>query len=116
MPHTGISKLQTSTLDFIITAIIQFVVRCLFFLLVPLHTAEAEEKIKKSINKLIEQSRKILPKSTRNPPKTRLGRVPGALGGGLGVILAPWAQQGGSPWFVGRLLVAQRGPFGDPFS
>ncbi len=30
--------------------------------------------------------------------------------------MAPWAQQGGNPWFVGRLLVAQRAPFGSPFS
>ena len=30
--------------------------------------------------------------------------------------MAPWAQQGGNPWFVGRLLVAQRAPFGDPCS
>ncbi len=45
------------------------------------------------MKKFIDKIRNIHPKSTRNPPKTRLGRVRGALGGGLGVILAPRAAR-----------------------
>ncbi len=44
-------------------------------------------------------------KSINNLKKARLGRVPGALGDGLGVILAPMAAQGAKPAFFGPLLV-----------